>query len=873
MRGHVEAGPKRTPDASMTYEQESLPESQGPVDHEPVRREAWLVEEMGRMPSLHFSGWLAFERLGQATRPHLSEDRPTGGLRVLYDDLTLQRTNIGSGLTAAREATKQAPLGLLKPLPIPERPGESLSMDFMDTLITSKSGMRHIFVIVDRFSKYARLVAMPETTRTEYMIRMFKENLVRDFGLPKSIISDRDVRFTSELWKVAAAKQGTQLQMTSGNHPEANGQAEQLNRIVQHLLRHYIKPNQVDWDKKLALIASLYNNAVHSATGITLREGFEFVDPERDSGTTEVRIVMAGTFTLPNETVRMRLSPFMLGRMRGVDRVEQAVVVLPRLNFEDAMVHREYYRAFLNMGPFEEEHGYEMLCVLRAVVLTRPRIPLVSDETMWGVIRREVGEGLEAGKEGQGSGAADEIGGSEGGLREMVSSLTRALNKNQEYMADAKKKLTFNGANITKFLIDYENLVTLLRWSEEKKMDHLRQHVSLNLGRDTMTIVVTSRSWKEVRDVMMRRYMASEKMATKLELAVVQRKFFAKYNDFLREFTLMALRIPGVTDRIMSKYFLRQFIKFDQDKILSTYQQTTNFMNTRDVDFNTVTDIAEKMVVTDSLALLKEGEVINLTGKTEDKASPKLLKGLRQLLTRRRVEIDEGPEQQEEEKEEEAPREVANLQRIPRDLEDLEKVFSNIRLSLLDHEDGEVMRVPPGTKLSFHARPLAERRYSQLKKEVLVVLHCLKTFQAYLFGRRFILRIDPTNVVGELKNYKPIDPTVGRWVGFIWQFDCKIEHIADLRNRADGLSRVCITPERVEDAEHVDAFLHYEGGTLVVDNEMVEPACTSGELLLYALEKESPTVVAELREGAELQGPIVSKRRTHGVTLWGFRKS
>ncbi|GBG80067.1 hypothetical protein CBR_g30433 [Chara braunii] len=159
----------------------------------------------------------------------------------------------------------QAPLGLLKPLPIPKRPGESLSMDFMDTLITSKSGMRHIFVIVDRFSKYAGLVAMPKTTRTEYVIRMFKENWVRDFGLPKSIISGRDVRFTSELWKAAAAEQGTQLQTTSGNHPEANGQAEQLNRTVQHLLRHYIKPNQ----EKLALIASLYNNAVHSATRVS----------------------------------------------------------------------------------------------------------------------------------------------------------------------------------------------------------------------------------------------------------------------------------------------------------------------------------------------------------------------------------------------------------------------------------------------------------------------------------------------------------------------------------------------------------------------------------------------------------------------------
>ncbi|GBG65423.1 hypothetical protein CBR_g50783 [Chara braunii] len=97
---------------------------------------------------------------------------------------------------------------------------------------------------------------------------LFKESWVRDFGLPKSIASDRDVRFTSELWKAAANEQGTQLQMTSGNHPEANGQAEQMNRAVQHLLRHYIKPNQVDWDEKLALVASLYNNAVHSATGI-----------------------------------------------------------------------------------------------------------------------------------------------------------------------------------------------------------------------------------------------------------------------------------------------------------------------------------------------------------------------------------------------------------------------------------------------------------------------------------------------------------------------------------------------------------------------------------------------------------------------------
>ncbi|GBG62608.1 hypothetical protein CBR_g31244 [Chara braunii] len=183
----------------------------------------------------------------------------------------------------------QAPLGLLKPLPIPAGLGQSVSMDFMDTLVTSKSGKRHIFVIISQFTKYARLVAMPETARTDHVIKLFKDNWVRDFGLPKTIVSDRDVRFTSELWKKTIEQIDNQLQMTSGNHPEANGQAEQMNKVVQHLLRHYIKPDQDDWDEQLPLIASLYNNVVHSSTGVssnqlhlgwTLRSALDFLLPE-----------------------------------------------------------------------------------------------------------------------------------------------------------------------------------------------------------------------------------------------------------------------------------------------------------------------------------------------------------------------------------------------------------------------------------------------------------------------------------------------------------------------------------------------------------------------------------------------------------------
>ncbi|GBG69867.1 hypothetical protein CBR_g4694 [Chara braunii] len=162
--------------------------------------------------------------------------------------------------------------------------------------------------------------------------------------------------------------------------------------------------------------------------------------------------------------------------------------------------------------------------------------------------------------------------------------------------------------------------------------------------------------------------------------------------------------------------------------------------------------------------------------------------------------------------------------------------------------------------IRFESRTLnsAERRYSQFKKEVLAILHCLKTFQAYLFGRRFILRIDPTNVAGALKNYRPIDPTLGRWVGFIWQFLYKIDY------KADGLSRVSTSPEGVEDAEPIDAFLDYEGGTFAVDNEMIGEGCASGKLLIKTLEKWASAVVAELREG-----PITTRGRKEERDSWG----
>ncbi|GBG86196.1 hypothetical protein CBR_g41100 [Chara braunii] len=123
--------------------------------------------------------------------------------------------------------------------------------------------------------------------------------------------------------------------------------------------------------------------------------------------------------------------------------------------------------------------------------------------------------------------------------------------------------------------------------------------------------------------------------------------------------------------------------------------------------------------------------------------------------------------------------------------------------------------------LRFESRTLneAERRYSQFKKETLAVLHCFRIFRNYVFGRRFILRVDPTALAQSLKNYSPSDPTIIRWLIYIWMFDFEIERIAGAQNRADGLSRIewDSSKDQAEDSVPVDGFLEMDEQQLSIN--------------------------------------------------------
>jgi hypothetical protein len=78
------------------------------------------------------------------------------------------------------------------PLPTPDRPWESISMDYMSGLPSTKRGNNCVFVVVDHFSKMTILVAYKKSITTEATAKLFFERVWVHFEIPQTIVSDRD---------------------------------------------------------------------------------------------------------------------------------------------------------------------------------------------------------------------------------------------------------------------------------------------------------------------------------------------------------------------------------------------------------------------------------------------------------------------------------------------------------------------------------------------------------------------------------------------------------------------------------------------------------------------------------------------------------
>jgi RNase H-like domain found in reverse transcriptase/Reverse transcriptase (RNA-dependent DNA polymerase)/Integrase zinc binding domain/Chromo (CHRromatin Organisation MOdifier) domain/Retroviral aspartyl protease len=164
------------------------------------------------------------------------------------------------------KSSTQRPLGLLQSLPIPSRPWESISMDLITCLPKTANGHDAIFTVVDRLTKLAHFLPTTTTVTAPQLAQLFFDQIFRLHGLPTSIISDRDTRFTSNFWSHLFKLMGTKLAMSTANHPQTDGQTERLNRVIEEMLRSYVNSRYNDWDLFLSATEFAYNTSLNAST-------------------------------------------------------------------------------------------------------------------------------------------------------------------------------------------------------------------------------------------------------------------------------------------------------------------------------------------------------------------------------------------------------------------------------------------------------------------------------------------------------------------------------------------------------------------------------------------------------------------------------
>ena len=112
--------------------------------------------------------------------------------QFVYACLTCQKSKV----------EHQRPAGLLQPLEVPEWKWDSISMDFVTGLPSTPKGHDAIWVIVDRLTKSAHFVPINISFPVPRLVEIYIQTIVKLHGVPSSIVSDRDPRFTSDFWAI-----------------------------------------------------------------------------------------------------------------------------------------------------------------------------------------------------------------------------------------------------------------------------------------------------------------------------------------------------------------------------------------------------------------------------------------------------------------------------------------------------------------------------------------------------------------------------------------------------------------------------------------------------------------------------------------------
>lgn len=157
--------------------------------------------------------------------------------------------------------------GFLNTIDKGDIPLDTYHVDHLGPLASTKKSYRHIFVVVDSFTKFTWLYATKSTSTAEVIDRLHKQSVI--FGNPRRVVSDRGTAFTSNDFKEYCRHENIQHVLTTTGIPRANGQVERVNRTLIPLLTKLSSPKSDEWYKHLSIAQQYLNTTPHRSTGTT----------------------------------------------------------------------------------------------------------------------------------------------------------------------------------------------------------------------------------------------------------------------------------------------------------------------------------------------------------------------------------------------------------------------------------------------------------------------------------------------------------------------------------------------------------------------------------------------------------------------------
>ena len=138
-------------------------------------------------------------------------------------------------------------------------------MDFVSDFPLTQRKHDSIWVIVYRLTKSAHFLPVRLDYSMDRLAELYENEIVQLHGIPLSIVSDRNPRFTSRFRKELQSTMGTQLNFSTAFHPQTDGQSERVIQVLEDMLQGCVLDFPRSWDRYVSLMEFSYNNSYQSS--------------------------------------------------------------------------------------------------------------------------------------------------------------------------------------------------------------------------------------------------------------------------------------------------------------------------------------------------------------------------------------------------------------------------------------------------------------------------------------------------------------------------------------------------------------------------------------------------------------------------------